>query len=151
MLRVLPAGVLLLFALGVSADDAASKKMLKDLEGSYSAISMSKAGEPAPDEYLKTISFNVKGDTFTVTFKKGDASEDKAATALIDSTQKPIAIDLTPKDGPEVGKPMLGIIKIEKDSITLCWTDRGEKTDRPKEFSSTKENKQFLIVMKKKK
>jgi len=150
MLRVLPAGVLLLFALGVSADDAASKKMLKDLEGSYSAISMSKAGEPAPDEYLKTISFNVKGDTFTVTFKKGDASEDKAATALIDSTQKPIAIDLTPKDGPEVGKPMLGIIKIEKDSITLCWTDRGEKTERPKEFSSTKENKQFLIVMKKK-
>jgi len=151
MLRVLPAGVLLLFALGVSADDAASKKMLKDLEGSYSAISMSKAGEPAPDEYLKTISFNVKGDTFTVTFKKGDASEDKAATAVIDSTQKPIAIDLTPKDGPEVGKPMLGIIKIEKDSITLCWTDRGEKTERPKEFSSTKENKQFLIVMKKKK
>jgi len=150
MLRVLPAGVLLLFALGVSADDAASKKMLKDLEGSYSAISMSKAGEPAPDEYLKTISFNVKGDTFTVTFKKGDASEDKAATAVIDSTQKPIAIDLTPKDGPEVGKPMLGIIKIEKDSITLCWTDRGEKTERPKEFSSTKENKQFLIVMKKK-
>ena len=151
MMRLLSASVLLLIVLGVRADDAASKKMLKDLEGTYSAISMSKGGEPAPDVYLKTISFNVKGDTFTVTFKKDDASEDKAATAVIDSTQKPIAIDLTPKDGPEAGKPMLGILKVEKDSITLCWTDRGEKTARPKEFTSTKENKQFLIVMKKNK
>lgn len=151
MLRLLPAGVLLLVVLGVCADDAASKKMLKELEGNYSAVSMSKAGEPAPDEFLKTIAFNIKGDTFTVTFKKGDANEDKAATAVIDTTKKPISIDLTPKDGPEAGKPMLGIIKVEKDSITLCWTDRGENAERPKEFTSTKENKQFLIVMKKSK
>ncbi|MSR54290.1 MAG: TIGR03067 domain-containing protein [Gemmataceae bacterium] len=151
MLRLLPAGVLLLVVVGVSADDAASKKMLKELEGSYKAVSMSKGGEPAPDEFLKAISFSVKGDTFTVTFKKADANEDKAATVVIDSSKKPVSIDLTPKDGPEAGKPMLGIIKVEKDSITLCWTDRGEKTERPKEFTSTKENKQFLIVMKKSK
>jgi len=151
MLRLLPGFVLLLIVVGVSADDAASKKMLKELEGKYTAISMTKEGEAAPDEFLKTIAFSVKGDTFTVTFKKGDVNEDKAAVAVIDASKKPISIDLTPKDGPEAGKPMLGIIKVEKDSITLCWTDRGEKTERPKEFTSTKENKQFLIVMKKNK
>lgn len=150
MLRLLPAGVLLLFVLGVSADEAASKKLLKELEGDYTPVSMTKGGEPAPEEYLKTVVFKIKGSDFTVRFKKGEKNEDKVATAVIDTAQKPIAMDLTPKDGPEAGKPMLGIIKVEKGTVTLCWTDRGDKTERPKEFTSTKENQQFLIVMKKK-
>ena len=151
MMRLLSASVLLLVVLGVRAEDAASKKMLKDLEGDYVPTSMFKGGAAAEDELLKSASFHLKGDTFIVRYKKGDANEDKAGTAVIDTARKPIAIDLTPKDGPEAGKPMLGIIKIEKDSITLCFADRGEKVERPKEFISTKENKQFLIVMKKSK
>ncbi len=150
MPRVLTAVVLLLSVIGVRADDAAAKKMLKELEGSYTASSMTKGGEPAPDEFLKTIAFIIKGDTFTVSFKKDGKGEDKAATAVLDTTQKPTAIDLTPKDGPNAGKPMLGIIKVEKDTVTLCWTDSGDNSPRPKDFTSTKENKQFLVVMKKK-
>jgi uncharacterized protein (TIGR03067 family) len=56
---------------------------------------------------------------------------------------------MTPKDGPDASKPILGIVKVEKDTVTLCWGDRADKSERPKEFSSTKENKHFLIVMKK--
>ena len=145
----LPAAVLLLIAFAVVADDAASEKMLKDLEGNYGPVAMTKSGEPAPDDFLKTVSFSIKGDTFNVRFKKGDAGEDKAATIVFDLSQKPMAISLTPKDGPDAGKPMLGIVKVEKDTVTLCWHDRGEKAERPKEFVSTKDNKNFLVVMKK--
>ncbi len=149
MERVATVAVLLLFAAVGMAEDA-TKKFLKPIEGKYLATSMTRAGAPAPDDFLNTVSITIKGDTLTVSFKKGDKGEDKEATAVIDPSQKPAAIDLTPKNGPEAGKPMLGIIKVDKDTITICWADRGDKVERPKEFSSTKENKQFLIVMKKK-
>jgi uncharacterized protein (TIGR03067 family) len=145
----LPLVALVLCAGAAAADDAVAKKFLKTLEGSYTPVSMTRGGEPAPDEFVKGVSFAIRGDTLTVRFKKGAESEDKAAALVVDPGQTPAAIDMTAKDGPEAGKPILGIVKVEKDTVTLCWGDRTDKAERPKEFSSTKENKHFLIVMKK--
>jgi len=141
----LPAAVLFLIAGVAAADDAANKKLLKDLEGNYTPVSMTKGGEKAPDDVATTAKFQIKGDTFIVRFGKG---EEKTATIVVDTDQKPTAIDMTPKEGPEAGKPMLGVVKIDKDTVTLCWTDE-DKPVRPKDFTSTKENKNYLIVMKK--
>lgn len=149
MSRILPVLVIGLFSSVALADDAAAKKMLKELEGKYTLSSMSKGGEAAPDEFLKSVFCTIKGDSFVVHFKKGKDGEEKTATIVLQTDAKPIAIDLTPKDGPDAGKPMLGILKVEKETVTLCWQDRSDKAERPKEFTSTKENKQFLIVMKK--
>lgn len=143
------AGVLLLFAGAGVADDAAARKMLKDLEGTYTPVSMTRGGEPAPDVILKGASFHVKGDTFIVRSADSGKNADKEATIVLDPGQKPVAIDLTPKGGKDAGKPILGIIRVEKDTVTLCWTDEVGKAVRPKDFSSTKENKNYLIVMKK--
>ena len=148
MMRALPIVVLFLVA-GVAIADEAGKKFLKEIEGTYTATEMKRSGEAAPDEFLKTITLTIKGDAFTIQFKDAAKIETKSATVVIDASQKPIAIDLTPKEGPEAGKPVLGIIKVEKDTVIYCWADRGDKVERPKEFSSTKENKHFLIVMKK--
>jgi uncharacterized protein (TIGR03067 family) len=148
----LAAAVLFLFAGAAVADDAAAKKLLKDLEGSYKPTAMTRAGEAAPDEERKAVSEVIfKGDTITVRFEKEKKTEDHAATLVVDPAQKPIAIDMTPKEGPQAGRPVLGILKIEKDTVTICWADRENATDRPKEFSSTKGNKNFLIVLKKEK
>lgn len=145
----LPVAALLVFAAAATADNAAAKKFLQEMEGNYTPVSMTRAGDPAPDEFMKTVTFSIKGDAFTVHFKKGDKGDEHSATLTADPAQKPVAIDMTPKDGPEAGKAMLGIVKVEKDTVTLCWGDEPGKAVRPKEFSSTKENKQFLIVMKK--
>jgi uncharacterized protein (TIGR03067 family) len=149
MNRVFPLALLLAFTGIAIADEAANKKYLKDLEGNYTATSMTRSGEKAPDEFLSTITLSIKGDTFTIKFKKGDEGEEKNATVVIDAGKKPVTIDLTPKVGPEAGKPILGIIKVEKDTVTYCWADRADNVDRPKDFTSTKENKFFMIVMKK--
>jgi uncharacterized protein (TIGR03067 family) len=150
MTRVVTVAVLFLFGAVAAADDAATKSFLKDLEGSYSAQSMKRGGDARTDEFLKAVSVTIKGDTITVSFKKGEKNEDKQATLVVDPSQKPVAIDMTPKDGPDAGKPMLGIVKVEKDVITICLNDSGEKTERPKDFTSTKENQNLLIVIKKK-
>jgi uncharacterized protein (TIGR03067 family) len=148
MRAVLLANAFALSAAAAVADDADARKMLKDLEGSYTPVSMTKGGEAAPDEVVKVAAFQIKGDTFIVRFNKNGKEEGKQATIVLDPGQKPAAIDLTPKDGPDAGKPMLGIIKVERDTVTLCWTDQPGKAERPREFSSTKENMNFLIVMK---
>ena len=145
----LPLAALALVAGAAVADDAAAKKLLKELEGNYTPVSMTRGGDPAPDAFMKSISFAIKGDTLTVRFSKDGKGEDKPATLVVDPGQKPAAIDMTPKDGPDAGKPILGIVKVEKDTVTLCWADQPGTAQRPKEFSSTKENKTFLIVMKK--
>jgi uncharacterized protein (TIGR03067 family) len=149
MLRI-PVAFLFLVAGTSVADDAASKKFLKELEGSYSPLSMTRGVEAAPDDFLKTFVLTIKGDTLTVKFKKGDMVEDKAAIIVVDAAQKPTAIDMTPNEGKDAGKPVLGIVKIEKDVVTLCWADGDARSERPKEFSSTKENKHLVMVLKKK-
>jgi uncharacterized protein (TIGR03067 family) len=148
-MKRLPFAALVLFANVAVADDAAAKKLLKDLEGNYTPVSMTQSGQPAPEAVLKSASFIIKGDALTVRFTKDGKSEDKQAIVVVDPGQKPTAIDMTPKDGPDAGKPILGIVKVEKDTVTLCWADQPGTSERPKEFSSTKENKTFLIVMKK--
>jgi uncharacterized protein (TIGR03067 family) len=146
----LPLVALALFAGAAAADDAAARKFLKELEGNYTPVSITKGGDPVPDaEFKAVVLIAVKGDTLTVRFKKGDKDEDKAATLVADPGQTPIALDMTPKDGPDASKPVLGIVKVERDTVTICWGDRSDKAERPKDFSSTKDNKNFLIVMKK--
>ena len=147
----LPFAVLVLVAGGAVADDAAARKFLRDLEGTYTLTGMTRGGEVAPQDEFKGVTVTVKGNTLTASFKKGDAREDKTATLVVDPGQTPAAIDMTPKDGPDAGKPILGIVKVDKDTVTLCWADQPGTAQRPKEFSSTKENKNFLIVMKKSK
>ena len=62
------------------ADDAAAKKFLKELEGDYTPVSMTRGGDPAPDEFKRSVSFVIKGDTFIVRFTKDGKAEDKAGT-----------------------------------------------------------------------
>lgn len=145
MKRLLPA--LLLVAAGTAvADDAAAKKMLKDIEGTYTATALTKGGQAAPEEFLKAVTIRIeKGELIFAT----PGGKDKAATIVLDPAQKPTAIDLTPKDGDDAGKPVLGIIKVEKDVVTLCFAD-SPAAARPKDFKSTDDSKVMLVVLKKK-
>jgi uncharacterized protein (TIGR03067 family) len=145
----LPFAALVLCAGLANADDAAAKKFLKDLEGSYTVTGMTRGGESAPDDFVKGISVSIKGDTLTATFKTKEGTEHKAGILVVDPSQKPVAIDMTPKDGPDAGKPVLGVVKVEGDTVTICWGDQHGKAERPKDFSSTKENKHLVMVLKK--
>jgi uncharacterized protein (TIGR03067 family) len=145
MKRFLPA-LLLVVAGTALADDAAAKKYLKDIEGTYTATTLTKGGEAAPDDFIKAVSIIIEKDTLTFSMGKG---KDRVATVVVDPAQKPVAFDLTPKDGPDAGKPMLGIIKVEKDVITLCFPD-SPTAARPKEFASPKGSEVMILVLKKK-
>lgn len=148
MRSTLTAALLLCATAAARADDAAAK-FLKELEGSYTPSSVSRGGEALPAAELEAIAaVTIKGDKLTLKFKKDGKEAEHSAVLVVDPGQKPVAIDMTPTDGPDANKPVLGIVKAEKDTVTLCWSDRKDGTQRPKDFTSTKENKQFLIVLK---
>ena len=62
-----------LFFIGpVVADEVAAKKYLKDLEGTYTVVSMTRSGTAASAEQLAEVTaVVVKGDNLTIRFAKG--------------------------------------------------------------------------------
>src|SRR5581483_455921 len=129
MKRFAVAGVLLAFGIGglVLADE----KALKEIAGTYKAVSVEKRGMPAPKEFTEKFSLTIKGDVMTVDLGDGQA---KTAKIKVDAAKKPAQIDISPDDGAEKGRTFPGIYKLDKDELTLAFT---EKADRPKEFASS--------------
>ena len=131
-LGVLP--VLLLVTASVCADvpkDTEVKKDLEKLQGKWTVASIDENGKSAPAEEVAKYEITIKNDLFTIKVK------DEATKQLrfkLDPSQKPAVIDLTPNDKKE--KNVLGIYKIDGDTLTICATD--ENKERPTEFSATK-------------
>src|SRR5262249_5435629 len=100
------------------------------------------------DEILKknpptaTISGN---DISATEDPKGPAAPFKFSGRFhLDPTKQPKAIDFFYLDGD--AKPMLGIYRLDGDTLTLCWnTEPTKPGDRPTEFS-TKGKKWTLAV-----
>ena len=133
--------------IAVAADDA-SKKKLMELEGAYSVVSFEKQGEMIPGEILKTFQkVTIKGNKFTISFKEEGKLEEKTATIKVDASKKTVAIDLTADDGPKKDETALGIVEIGDDTVKLCW-GIGANAKRPTDATSTKENRNFLITLK---
>ncbi len=139
-------GAMLCLAGVARADDDAAKKYLAGLEGTWQVASMKKAGQDLPAEFLKEFSVIIKGNALTL---KAGKEEDKTATLVVDPAQKPVSIDMTPKDGPNAGKQVLGVISVDKDGVTMAWSDDKEGKTRPADFTSTKDNRNFVMVLRK--
>ncbi len=141
---------LFVLGFGIVLADEASEKFLKDLAADYKVTSLKRAGEDNEKGKNEAMTVSLKGNKVTIVFGKDkDGKEIKnEGILIIDPSQKPVAVDLTPTAGPDEGKPLLGIIETKGDEITLAFADTFD-TARPKEFKSTKENKVFLLTLKK--
>lgn len=137
MKPVLSAGVLFLFALGVSL---AADAPLEELAGSYKATALSRDGKDESAELVASVAVKIAAEELTFTVK------DKTFPAKIkvDAKAKPATIDIAPSDGPEKGRTFLGIYKIEKGELAIAFTERG---DRPTAFKG--EDGVLLVKLKK--
>lgn len=150
MMRIALRGVLLLsvvvFAASSGADEKDKKadkvnKGLKELEGTYKLVHAERDGKTAEKALIETVTIVIRGDEFTLAFSPNDK---KVAKIQVMPDAKPSTIDLTPQDGPEKGKTFPGIYKLDKDILTLAFSEKGE---RPKEFKS--DNEVMLLQMQK--
>ena len=91
----------------------------------------------------KLTSIKISKEEFTIPSPEGEFV--MAYKLKMDSD--PIEVDFDIKKGPAPEGKAKGIIKMEDDKMTLCYHPKGG--DRPKKFSCTEENGNFMFVMKK--
>jgi uncharacterized protein (TIGR03067 family) len=132
-----------LAAPGRGKDD---KDDLKKFAGDWTVASWKQGGNDLDREQLNTAKWSVKDDKYT--FEMSGNGEE--GTIKLDPAKKVPTIDLTITGGNDKGKEQPGIYKIDGDTITLSFARPGG-TDRPTEFTSTEDNGNILIVVKRKK
>ena len=130
---MLVVSVLVMALINPMAEDA-------DLNGTWQLKSADLAGKPLPAEFIKSFKLIVEGDKYrALTGGPEDKGDLKLATE-----GKLRTIDVIGKEGPNQGKTLGAIYKIEGDKMTCCYDLSGKV--RPTEFKSTVENKLFLAV-----
>jgi uncharacterized protein (TIGR03067 family) len=73
--------------------------------------------------------------------------EPTTGTYAIDVTKTPMTIDMKPKGGTYDGKTLLGIVKVDGDTLTIAFAEPGK--DRPATFESKEGSGVVLAVHKK--
>jgi uncharacterized protein (TIGR03067 family) len=125
------AGAVAAEPLATAADDDASKKDLRALQGTWKMQSMRVFGNDAPADVVSRFWLVITGTK--VVIDSGDRKEDYNCT--LDATKKPRAIDLFTPDG----KPaFLGIYDLDGDTLKLCAIS-AKSENRPRDFDSPKD------------
>ncbi len=139
--------VAILCATVVSAGDAKDEAIKKDrqrIEGTWQVTALTINGNQAKAKDVQKL-FVVNGNDGTWAIRS-DGKVISKGTSTFDPTKKPKTIDFTPTEGGSTGEKFFGIYQLRKNTRKLCFAPAGK--DRPTEFSSTAENKHFLVAFK---
>jgi uncharacterized protein (TIGR03067 family) len=121
-------------AVADSPDDA------KALQGNWKPIKAELAGQPMPEEVLKTISLKLDQGKYEVFV--GEAPD--RGTYIIDSSAQPKSMTVTGTEGPNHGRTFPAIYEIKGDTLRICYDLSGAK--RPIEFKSLAGTKLYLVT-----
>jgi uncharacterized protein (TIGR03067 family) len=110
----------------------ASQDELERFQGTWQLVSAESNGEKAPEERVKQIRVTISGNTHTVRF--GDQVIAHDVSFELDPTKTPKEVTDTINDGPNKGKQIRGIYRLEGDMLTSCVAAIGK--ERPTEFAA---------------
>ncbi|QDV34241.1 TIGR03067 domain-containing protein [Tautonia plasticadhaerens] len=129
------------------ADDGA-KAEFDRLQGHWKGVALESDGRKATEaeiEAMKDGGWSFEGDV--VSFEDPRIPPIRSRVEL-DLATDPRSLDLIGLDGPQEGKVMRGIYKIEGDRLTICLRDlASDSKGRPSEFATAPESGLGLIVL----
>jgi uncharacterized protein (TIGR03067 family) len=126
-----------------SAQDAKDETdaEFKRLAGKWIPKSAVLAGDKIPDEVCKNIQLEMSPGRYkTIT-----SGVESSGTITIDVTKEPRSMDIAIEDGPEAGKTIKCIYKLESEILHVAYSLAFEDV-RPVDFESNQDNKQLVIV-----
>jgi len=147
---VLAAGMAL--ACNVTRGDDKKADDPKALDGEYTVVSVLRDGKEDESPFRKGIQgVTIKDGTLTIKAKVEGKEDAKSAKLKLDTSKKPAQMDIIPTDGPEKDKATQAIFSTEKGELKMAWTEGPpDKAARPKDFTSTADNKVMIVTLKKK-
>ena len=124
-----------------AGDDQADSKAL---QGTWLPTSAELAGKPFPEQFRKSLKLTIKDDRYIVMAEQKDEG-----TLKLDAGKTPKTMEIKGTEGPNKGKTIPAIYKIDGDSLTICYNLAGK--DYPTEFKSKSGTKLFLVEYKREK
>jgi uncharacterized protein (TIGR03067 family) len=119
----------------------------KLLEGEWGVVGFEDEGKKVPPEVIDALKegrWSFKGSEVEFA-NPGEKLGGKTAVKL-DSGKTPKHIDLVGLEGPQKGKAMQGIYKIEKDRLVICL-QKAEGGSRPRRFRAVPESQLAMITL----
>jgi len=134
----------LAIAVGAPAKEAPKDKDKPGIVGTWVGEKAVAGGKdlPVPDG---GISFTFTEDG-KVMIKEGKREKPDSGTYKLDPKKDPAEIDLTPPPDKKDDKTILGIYKVDGDTLTLCFGK--ESAERPTKFESPEGSKFIVITLK---
>jgi uncharacterized protein (TIGR03067 family) len=126
----------LFFGAGIGAGDdkeEAVKKELKALEGNWQLTRQEERGSLTPKPVVARLRVVIEGNQMS--WYIGNPAANQTADLMIDPTKNPRTIDAEITSGSAKDKKMLGIYKLDRDTLEICWSEPGSGK-RPTKFTS---------------
>jgi uncharacterized protein (TIGR03067 family) len=137
---------LILVLVPVLGDDPEVREELDRHQGTWEVVSFVREGEETPREIAATITRVVEDDH--VTWYR-DGKSFAGTTLVLDPARSPKTLDVIPDGGPQKGKAVLGIYRLEGDELTVCMA--APNAPRPKAFDAAEGTGQTLMTFRRRK
>lgn len=115
------------------------------IQGRYTCVEMDIGGKRVPPGSLRSRppKYEVRGNEL-IAFRP-EGGEDPLTFSL-DPSKSPVAIDFHEPRGDQPGRTTTGILKLDRDVLTIVITDSERPEDRPVAFAARKPNQMLLVL-----
>ncbi len=113
------------------------------IDGSWTPFEAVMNGNPLPPDFIETFTLKINGTAYEIYLGN---SVDKGSVKFLPHAI-PQAMDLNAEDGPNAGKKIPAIFKLQGNFLTVAYNMNS--AERPHSFVSTKENNLYVVKYKK--